>query len=216
MAWPTAVAELRSLLNDEGNDRLRYRKRCLGRTNGTNTKFQTLEFMRVTDLSSAAAPLGVFVNDVAVSVTADNKVVGEFTLAAPPTINTEVSATYYYQWFEDSELTNFLNEASEWLGFSNDFNGIEPGLQPSALQFAASLAFKKLSLRWSEMWGRVYKLEDAPKDPQTVVQGYVTSAKDFNAAALQYRNDFYTRQGQALSPRFLFASGRVRDPVPKQ
>jgi hypothetical protein len=188
----------------------------VGRTNGVNVVFQSLEFRRVTDLSTASAPAGVFVNDVAVTVTSDIPEVGEVTLTAAPANGTEVRATYYYQWFLDPELEQFIQYAVNWLGPGNDITQVVQGLRPAVVQHAAGLAYQKLAVRWAENWSMVYKLEDAPKDPAIVIKGYNDMAKSALLQAETLRKQYYSRQDLNEQPIFAFVSGRVRDPVPKR
>lgn len=215
MSWTTASTDLRALLSDQDSDRLRYRKRCMGRTNGVNTHFQTLEFRRVTDLTGAA-PAGVFVNDVAVTVASDTPDVGEFVLSVAPAVGAEVRATYYYHWFLDTELTQFLQYATDWVGPGIDITLIEPGLRPAVLQYAAAWAYQKMAVRWAENWAMVYKLEDAPKEPEKITAGYNDMAKIMKSDAETNRKQFYSRQDLGEQPLFVFSSGRVRDPMPKR
>ena len=217
--WTTSTEELRTFLSDGATERLRYRKRCLGRTNGTNTKFQTLEFRRISDLSSGSAPIGVYVNDSPVSVSGDDPTVGEFTLAAAPANGAEVRATYYYHWFEDTEISTFLDHAKEWVSPGSDLTQVDPGLRPAVIHYAASEAYSKLAIRWSESWSQVYKLEDAKpsaEDASNIKKDYVSAAQDMLARAETLRKQFYSRQDQNEQPIVAFVSGAVRDPVPKR
>ena len=216
MSWTTSTSDLQVLLSDGDTDRLRNRKRCIGRTNGTNTKFSTLEFRRVSDFTSASAPVAVYVNDSPVAVSADNPTVGEFTLSVAPAANTEVRATYYYRWFTDTELADFVQQAVYWLGPGTDVTQIDARLQPAVLQFAASLAYQKLAIRWTENWSMIFKLEDAPKEPEKVSAGYLQMAKDMRGSAETLRAQFYSRQDQNLQPSWVFLGGRVSDPTPKR
>jgi len=216
--WTNAIEEIRQVLSDGPTDKERWRKRCIGVVDGVNTVFKTLESRRDTDFTTATGAEGVYINNVRVTVAADDTELGEFTLAvAPADTGVFPEATYYYRWFNDNELTTFLNKASEWLGTGSDYTLVIDGLQPAAMNWAAGLAYQKLSIRWSESRSDAYKLEDQP-DPTS----YSTSnpwaqlANQYKKDAVALRDAYYTRQGQALAPRFVSIAGRVKDVVPKR
>lgn len=217
MAWSTALTELRTLLNDGAKDKLQYRKKVVGALNGSNTKFKTFEFRRVTDLSTATAPLGVYVNGSAATVSADDLETGEFTLSAAPADGQRIEATYYSQWFYDSEITSFLTDATRWLGMGSDYTVVEDGLKPAAQKYAASEAYQKLALRFARQVTETYRMEDS-QDPKLLelVKAYEEAAMDYRKDAEKTRDDFYTRQGQSLAPNFASIPGTVRDIVPSK
>jgi hypothetical protein len=217
MSWTTAITEFRTNLSDGATDKLRYRKRVFDQANGVNTRFKTFEFRRITDFTSAVAPLGVYVNGVAATVTTDFPEVGEFVLTSAPANGDTIEASYYIQWFQDSELTVFLNLASQWLGLGSDHLTMVDGLRPAAMQYAMAGAYQKLALRFAEHISEMYRLEDA-KDPKlnAVIDGYRKAAEVCRKEADDLKKNFYTRQGQSLQPYFSNISGVVSDPVPKR
>ncbi len=139
MTWAAPESDLRTLLSDNAEDKYRYRKKVFGNTDGTNVLFKTFEFRRVTDFTTAAYPLGVWVEGVLLTSTdiaSDNPGSGDFELAAAPTVRQKVEASYYIQWFLDVEIQNFLRLASNWLGMGDDYTQISPQLRPAALKYA--------------------------------------------------------------------------------
>lgn len=219
MSWTTAVVDLRKLLSDGPTDKLRYRKRVMGIQDGANKVFKTFEFRRVTNLVTATAPYGVYVNDVLVSVSADDlSVTGEFTLATAPTNGDTVRATYFLQWFVDAELEEFLISAAQWIGFADNYQAIPDGLQPSAKEYAASQAFQKLVLRWSENMAETYQLFDAPDERRfDPVQAYMNISKAKYELAVKLRDDVYkNRKGQALAPITGVLAGTVKNVAPNR
>lgn len=219
MPWSTAVTDLRTLLSDGPTDRYNSRKRCFGEINGTNNLFRTFEFRRITDFTQAVLPLGVYINGSAVPATgisADYPNTGEFVLSTGhiPIDGDIVEASYYNQWFLDSELTDFLNTASNWLQSSIDYTVLPNGLWPAALKYAASEAYLKMAIRWRTFLSEMYKVEDEPKKPGTgPSEEYTRMAEIFREEALKSRDDYYTRQGRNLQPLFGSVLGNVR-PMP--
>lgn len=216
MSWTTAVADLRALLSDGPTDKLRQ-KRVLGNQDGVRVSFKTFEFRRVTNFTTATAPLGVFIDGTAVTVSADDLPTGVFTLAVAPTNGQEIEARYFLQWFLDTELDTFLRSSSQWLNLGSDVTQIGPGLQPAALQYAAADAYQKLALRWAEHQSETYRLEDAPDGKiKSVADQYRSMSTDHRKLALSNRNEFYTRNGQALQPLFRSIAGNAKETVPQR
>lgn len=214
-----AVADLRILLSDGPLDKLAYRKRCIGDTNGTNLRFKTFEYRRVTNFTTPDPTLTVFINGNPATVSSDDTNSGEFVLTGPAPTNVQyVEATYYYKWFLDTDLQMFLKEATQWLGLGEDATKVPAGLQPAAKYFAAQEAYHKLAVRWSQRLSEVYKTEDAPAATQTkaAIDSFRQLALDAQKKSVILRNDYYQRQGQPLAPLFGVFAGQVADPQPKR
>lgn len=217
MSWSTAVAELRTQLNDGPTDKLRFRKKVLGEQDGSNKIFKTLEFRRVTDLSTPATIFGVFVNNVLASVTSDFKDHGQFALNTAPVTDDLVEATYYAQYFLDAELSTFLSIASRWLLSNADFTKTTDGLQPCVLKYAEGEAYSKLAGRFIEHLSGTYRMEDLPDSNQkSMIADLEALAKAKKEEAIKDYEMFYTRQGRSLQPLFAVTGGKVRDVVPKK
>lgn len=222
-AWSTATTDLRILISDNDTDRYAYRKKCFGEVDSINLSFKTLEFRRVTSFTNtitSAAPLGVYVSGTRVataSITSDDTATGEFILVAAPTGNQNVEATYYYRWFIDAEITQFLTAASEWLGFTTDYTLIPEGLRPSAKYYAAQEAMHKMAARWVERMSEQYLVEDQPDQRNLgVAESYRKLADDYKKKSLELRDQYYTRQGQSLAPLTGNNYGSVRSNQPKR
>lgn len=212
MSWLTGIPDFRVHMSDGATDKVFWRQRCFGETNGTNTRFKTFEFRRITNFT---VDQGIFVNGVPlvppVDIASDNPITGDFILAAPPADGSIVEASYYIQWFLDPEIETFLQKASQWLLSTTNYINMPPGLIPSALEFAAFLGYTKMAERWRNFMSSSYRVEDAPRDDASgKVDSFMKAAEDKRKLALAMRDEFYTRQGQALQPLFGQALGNVR------
>lgn len=220
MAWTTATTDLRTLLSDGDQDRYAYRKKCFGTVDGVNKSFKSLEFRRVSNFTSAATPLGVYVDGTRIAitgVTSDDVASGEFVLAVAPTPGQVVEATYYYRWFVDAELTTFLTASSEWLGFGTDYTTMQEGLRPAAKYYAAQEAMHKMAARWVERLSEQYLVEDAPDHKNMgVADSYRKIANDYKIKSVELRDQFYTRQGQSLAPLHASSYGATREVTPRR
>ena len=217
MAWTSATDELRTLISDGAKDKLRHRKRVFGKIDGTNTTFKTFEFRRLTTFVGAVAPLGAYVNGLIAAVTSDDfSDTGEFEITTAPADGDVVEATYFIQWFLDTEIDNFLLSTAQWLSFAT-IDQVPPGLRPAALHYAAQEAYQKLALRWAEHISNTYRLEDQPgEDAYGIVDQYRNMSSDMHKKSFDLRDDYYKRSGKTLEPTWASITGRVADPVPKR
>jgi hypothetical protein len=217
MSYTSAINDLRNMLSDNVTDKLRYRKRCIGEVNGTNATFKTFEFRRVTNFATDPQPMGVYIDGVLGTVSADNQEVGEFTLSAAPLDGSVVEATYYVKYFIDAELDLFLQQSMSWLGYGIDFTTVATGLRPALLFYAAKQACEKLALRWAEHLSETYMLNDAPKvDARTPMAEYREMAKMYMDQAEKARKTFYQKNDQAEAVLFSSIAGSIRDVEPKR
>lgn len=222
MSWAStaaAITQLRNLIYDGPTHKLCSQKKVIGDINGTNKVFKTFENRRITDFTAPTGAQGVFINGTLATVDTDDTESGTFTLHVAPSQSArdDVRATYYYHWFEDTELDGFLQNAATWLGFSTTYTTINDGLNAAALRFAAQEAYEAAAMRYSTRMAEVYKLEDAPnEDILKSVQAFKDMADSFLAKAETMRDDFWTRQGQAKAPNFSFQLGKVSDPTPRR
>jgi hypothetical protein len=224
MSWTTAVDDLRTKLSDGPTDKLRAFKRVFGDVNGTNERFKTLEFRRVTNFVTVdySSNLGIYINGARVTpdyISMDDPETGFFAFDAAyiPTSGMVIEATYYLQWFLDAELESFLRIATNWLGLGDTYANIQPGLRPAALLYATADAFTKLASRFSETMSETYRLEDMPDAKRfEIIAAWKASAKESMDAAITARNDFYSRQGQNFAPLYGMAVGAVRGVGPSR
>lgn len=215
MTWTTAEENLRSLLSDGPTDKLQWRKNLLGNPDGENLNFKTFENRRTADLfdeTLAPDPQGVFVSGVRITGGTDYPDIGQIILSVAPEATESIEATYYSQWFIDSELSEFLQTAINWLGTGTVLNTQE-GLRPAALKYAAAEAYQKLALRWAQNFSDVYKMQD--QDPeQRPIQNYMDLSKALRDDATATRDEFYKRQGRALQPLSATVIGKVSGVAP--
>lgn len=219
MSWDTAVSDVRKIISDGVTDKIAYRKKVIGIVNGVNLTFKTFEVRRVTDLSAPTGPAGVFSTDgTSIPVTSDDPESGEFVVTTAPTEGSGIVATYYFKWFNDDELTEFLTDAAEWIGFGSDYTAITEDLRPAAKEFAAHKAYQKLVSKMAVNLAETYQLYDAPDQKRfDPVAQYMKISKAKYDLALQLRDDVYDgRKGQAKAPLFSTIRGRVRDVPPNR
>lgn len=224
MPWANsavAITALRTMLSDNPTDKYAYRKKVFGPLNGINVNFKTFEYKRITNFTAiSTVGFGVYKNDTLLAMSAiasDDTQEGEFLLNTPPIDGDTLTASYYYQWFIDSDLDQFLQNASNWLGLGSSYTNVPDGLIPAALRYAAGESYEKLYMRWSVRSNQTFMLEDSPDDNvMKMVESFQRMSAEFNKKAKDHRDDFYKRQGQTNAPLYGYALGGMRDVVPNR
>ncbi len=218
MSWSTAVADVRILLSDGAADKLRYRKEVFGNIDGSNRVFKTFEARRITALVGAAAPVGVYGDGTLLPVTSEDLESGEFTITTAPVAGVMLRATYYIQWFNDSEIQQFLTTASEWIGGSDDWTQIGNALWPAAKHYAAATAYQKLAIKFASNLAEQFQLYDAPDQKRfDPIKAYTAMAASMFKLANTLRDDTYkNRQGRGLAPVWGTVRGRTKDVPPNR
>lgn len=216
--WTTAIADCRMTLSDGDTDKLAYRKKVIGIQDGSNLTFKTFEARRISNLVVAVSPAGVFLDNAAAAVASEDQESGEFTLSTPaPTDGQSLVATYYYRWFIDTELTEFLKSASNWAGFGDDYTLVPDAFQPAVKEYVAFLGYQKLVAKMSVNLAETYQLYDAPDEKRfDPVAMYMKISKQKFDLAVNLRDDVYSRKGQAKAPRSATLAGTVRDVPPNR
>lgn len=144
----SAVSNLRSLLGDNPSDKFEFKTDVYPTPNGVTTRF----FVGQTRLVSGT--LEVYHNGVlipAVSGSAIDTAKGSFDYTAadgPP--KGQVEASFYYQWFTDSDLEAFITEASQMLNFESPSGDFAIGLRPTLLSWACYNAYMRKAAEFAE------------------------------------------------------------------
>jgi hypothetical protein len=145
------------------------------------------------------------------AITSDDPATGIFVVTTAPTDGSVVEASYYTQWFLDSELQMFLETAALWVQSSTDFTLIPSGLIPCTLKYSSAEAYLKLAIRWKDYASSTYKLHDDPnEEADAKTTSFMDMSKTFREEALKSRDEFYKRQGRSLQPLFGTVKGNVR------
>lgn len=218
MSWSTAIADVRTLISDGPTDKLRYRKDVFGQRDGSNKVFKTQETRRVSAFVGAVAPLGVYLNQALATIDSEDLESGEFYFHTAPAQGDTIGATYYVQWFDDSEITQFLTTSSEWISGADDWTQLDNGLFPAAKHYAAASAYQKLAIKFAANLAETFQLYDSPDgkrfDP---IKMYNDMAAQMFKLAFELRDDVYKdRKGQAKAPIWGTVRGRTRDVPPNR
>jgi hypothetical protein len=142
----SAIASLRSLLGDGPTDKYEFKANVYPTPDTVTTRFFVGQTRLVPD------SLEVYHNGVLVApsgITDIDVAKGSFTKAPAP--SGEILASFYYQWFTDAELIEFLNEATNMLlGLESVSGDFAIGLRPTLMQFACYNAYMRKAAEFAE------------------------------------------------------------------
>ncbi|MBL0233237.1 MAG: hypothetical protein IPQ08_06190 [Chitinophagaceae bacterium] len=214
MPYTLALTELRQMLDDSPFNKKVSKKKLIGNIDGSNVRFISYDKRLYSDT------LQVFVGEESVGFTLVDDVGGEIDLTEPPSGNVKVTASYYWQWWTDSELKNFLNKGAEMVGQSvtttidNAYLNIPSGLKTGSLLIASSLAARALI---SFIVLRKHSSEFLLEQDGNSDSNYDATLKTLQLLAdmnwkngIEQRDDFYKRQGRRNSPAFGIKIGQNR------
>jgi hypothetical protein len=221
MGWATttdAIAEFRLQISDGPTDKLAFDKTVVGLIDGNNVNFKTFNVRRITALVGGdGSPLGAFVNGEVVSVISEELLSGIFVLKEAPSEGDTVTATYYYEWFLDTQLDTFLKTASRWALSDEDYTHTPNGLIDAVLYKACAKAYRELAVRFAKLYSEQYRMEDLPKEDLKKTQEQYSRLADMHEKQARSEMDFYyTRQGKNKQPLFSSINGNVKNVGPNR
>lgn len=122
-------SSLQDIREESGHQHLNKLEELSGTKNGSNTVFYAKrtyivdrDYNDTLDVASASGDVIVYVNDVAVSVSAVNADTGAITLAAAPANGATVLGTYYHSALSDTKVAKYRDEAIDYV--QRKVNGI--------------------------------------------------------------------------------------------
>jgi hypothetical protein len=214
MDYTKAVEELRQMIADTSQTKRVTRKQMAnGTADGNNTLFYTWD-KRVFEDSFQLFVDNELQDERSYELT--NPISGEVTFDEAPDKDSEIRASYYFQWWIDDEIKNFLNKGAELTGEVDPnisathpdqaYLSIQPGLKNAALKFAGHLAMDALVSRFV---ANKHSAEFLLEQDGNVEIGYSELIKNLQSQAntwfkqaVQLRDDFYKRQGRRNAPAF--------------
>lgn len=214
MSYQNAILELRQIIADTASNKRTSGKRLIGNVDGVNKVFTTY------DKRIVATTLQVFEGDTQLNkgFSLDDAIAGQISFTNAPAVQTVLTATYYWQWWLDAEVINFLNKGAETCGIVDPNANVAPPLKPSdqayllvpgglkaaVLKIAASYAFDAIA---AYMFARRHSSEYLVEQDGNDDEGYsklIDSCNKMSASNLKngmlLRDDFYKSQGRQYKP----------------
>jgi len=198
MAWTGVDArdQLRRLISDGPTDRRAFQKKIFGAVDGANSAYKAFETRLV------SGTVVVYVDGVSVAVAEDDLIAGEFSILPAPIAGATVRASYYWQYFLDAELDQFIEYGALKCGLSIPVSDtivtiVTDSLRPPVVHYAASDAFEKMAIRTTLSNLEQYALEDIRvADTENLKAHYMAMAIKMRDEARQMRDDVYLSFGQ--------------------
>lgn len=141
----TALVSLRRRLSDAADDKYVHQMEVDPEPDGIQTTFAVPDSRLVPDtLEVTLDGVTIVPDDIDLNA-------GRFTLSAPDS-NQKLRASYYFRWFTDDELADFLGQSCQLLG---GYDGVEDeslpaGLRPAVLGFGCYYAYMKKAAESAE------------------------------------------------------------------
>lgn len=214
MPYTLAVTELRQMLSDTPFNKKASNKKLIGAIDGENVDFVTY------DKRLFADTVEVFVAGESAQFNLNDPIQGSITLKSPPDKNVKVTANYYFQFWIDAELKNFLNKGAESTGVfvdvipDNAYLVILPGLKNAALHLAAAMANDSLvAYLVNRRHSEEFNIEQDGNDDNgfsQMINALNARSKMFWDRGTWLRDDYYKRQGRRNAPSFKQKVGTPR------
>jgi hypothetical protein len=209
----TALASLRSLLGDTDTSKFVFRGNASPPPDGVTMRFFAGDSRLVPgtlDLLLSGLP-------VAPSGAVD-PARGTFQLAPSgfaPAANAEIHCSYYYEWFTDAELTDFIGQALPVLNATDVTDTALPlQVRPVVLQFAAYYAYMYKAAEYASALSSV-----APggftADRKTATPNWASLAKQSYDTAGKLLTLYNEGALRTAAPNFVLVTYRLPNYVPK-
>ena len=132
-----AIESLRRRLSDGPDDKYIHQMEVDPEPDGVQVTFAVPESRLV------SGTLTLTLDGVPALYDSVDDAAGKFTLA-PPDANQKLRASYYFQWFTDIELTDFLGQGTNIIGYDGVTDPSLPlGLRPATLSYGCYFACMK-------------------------------------------------------------------------
>lgn len=210
MAWvlADAVASLRRRLSDGVTDKFVHQMDVDPTPNGLHRVFAVPHSLLVPDT------LTVFLEGEPLESLIDlDEVAGTFEIE-PPDEGQKLFASYYYQWFTDAELEEFLQQAAQLLNFTGVVDDSLPvGLRTAVQSFAAYYAYMKKAANSAP--AMVASSSGFTSDTSKEHPYWMDMAKMAWDAAQQEVETFNENPVSAVRPALRFVAYRMARYVPR-
>lgn len=191
------ITQARTLCRDLPTSNRSVRETPKGLNDGANTKFAVQSPIIVTG-SLKWSTNGTY--RVTTGVTLDDANLGYITISPAPAAgnqNQPFYVDYYYQWFADSDYTEFLNDASRDLIGNGNPTVVVDGLISALMQYTLGHYWQARANQYASRYSSSGGM--AGQSVDKVADRFGTWAKDAFTQGKSFRDDFYKGLGQRES-----------------
>lgn len=190
----TLITSCRILGNDTPTANLITEETPKGTADGSNTKFR-LQYQNIVANSVYMSYSTTFRTQTGFTVDTAN---GIITFTVAPANGLAIVADYNFQWFTDTDWTEFLNQAALLLGPSNDPTTVNPALQAALEQYALGYYYSRRATQYA------HKYASSGGQASQQVESVTGNFAKLSASAMkrgdQLRDDYYSKQGKQKDP----------------
>jgi hypothetical protein len=204
----TLITSPRTLAADTTTSNLVRAETPFGPNDGANTKFRTMQRNIVT------ASLYFTANTTYRSqtgVTIDDASNGLFTISSAPAANANPwYIDYNFQWFTDTDYTEFLNDAARDLLAISDPTKVADALVAAMLQYGLGYFYQRRATYFADKYSS--SGGQAGQSVDVVTSNFQKLAKAAFDRAQAMRDQYYTRLGSSKAPASATTSYGI-DPI---
>ena len=191
------IESLRIAGEDAETSNRAFNESPVGAVNGTNTHFRLANRNIVPGSVLISDSTGVWRENAAAYGFVEDDVNGMITFNTAPVLNTILTADYYWQWFTDTDMSEFINEAAQNLGYTDPT--AVPQLQVTSL---LKYALNVLLLRKAQAYTRKFSSSSGgiSQEVAAVANQFQEEAKQAFDEGVKLMNNYYTRSGARQAP----------------
>lgn len=208
MALSDLITSLRILASDTPTANLIRGETPAGLNDGTNTHFRTAQ------RNIVASSIYFTINSTYRSqtgLTIDDSVNGLFSISPAPAANGNPwYIDYNYQWFTDTDYTEFLNDAARDLLGVSDPTTVQTALVAALLQYGLGYFYQRRATQYADKYAS--SGGQAGQSVDVVTKNFQTLSKAAFDRAQAMRDQFYTRLGSSKAPASATTSYGI-DPI---
>lgn len=212
--YTTAINDLRTLLGDTCYSKRASKKGVVGQIDGVNVDFVTYDKRVIPETFQ------VYLDNSLVQVVAFDPISGEFVLQTAPLENSKLKSSYYFNWWLDADIVDFLNKGAQACSLFDpscpefSYEEAPPGLRQPMLYFAAHDANRALvQYLLNRRHAEEFLIQQDGNDDENyskMIEALMKQAKEFYTMAMDLRDDYYKRQGRRDKPSFAIKTVRQR------
>lgn len=211
----TLITQLRTLARDLPTSNRSVEETPKGLNDGSNTNFRLSSPILIDAAHIWWTSDGTFRSQTGISIVDAN--LGYIAISPAPPVGTQNQpfyVDYYYNWFADSDYTEFLNDGSRDLVGNGNPTVVIDALVSALLQYALSKFYQaratQYAARYSSSGGQ------AGQNVDVVTKNFQTLAKQSADLGEKLRDQYYEDLGQRETPASGTINYRIDPMTPKR
>lgn len=215
MTLADLIVSLRTLANDTATSNLVRQETPTGAVDSSNTKY------RVQNVNIVAGSVYMtvgssFRSQTGFTVDSANGIIA-YTVA-PTAGSKPFEADYCFNWFVDSDHTQFLNRGADALGYytsgAPDPAAVPAGLTSALIHYALHHFWERRASQYANKYNSTGGM--AGQSVEVVTKAFKALSDTAMADAIKFRDDYYNKQGRKGNPASGVTSYKIDPYTPKR